>query len=370
MTYILDISCLDRYSSGAKQRFLSLYSELIRLNKKKKFVIFYTSFFEIKKIFKFSNVVFVRNPINQNNYLKKILSVIYIYIYIKLKYKNIKSIENFTLPFINTKNSITIFTIHDLRRIYFSSTFIGEFVFKNFFNYFFKKSNNVIVVSKAVKKEILRYFKNLNISVIYNTIELNTFKKLKKQDLEKIKKKYKLPKSFLLTVGHQEKRKNFLRLIKAISILKNDNPKIKLILVGQKADETDKIKKLINRLNLNSNISIYSDLNDFELKCFYKLSKLFVFPSVYEGFGIPLLESMASSKPMVMSNLNVFREITQNKYIYFDEYDPLSIANKIKFVLLNKNIQRKMIDYGKKRVNFFSLNTQKRYLIDFYNSLK
>ena len=96
------------------------------------------------------------------------------------------------------------------------------------------KSKNIIVVSKSVKNEILQYFKNLNISVIYNTIDLNDFKKIKNEESKKVKKKYKLPDNFILTVGHQEMRKNFLRLIKAISILKKEYPKIKLVLVGQK----------------------------------------------------------------------------------------------------------------------------------------
>ncbi len=369
MKYILDISCLDTYSSGAKQRILSLYSELIKTNKKKKFVIFYTSFEKIKDFLNFPNVHFVKNPINQNNYFKKLLSVIYVFIYIHLKFKKVKTIENFTLPFFNVKNIFSICTIHDLRRIHFSNFFLSKLAFKAFFYHFLNKSKNIIVVSKSVKNEMLQYFKNLNISVIYNTIDLNDFKKIKNEESEKVKKKYKLPDNFILTVGHQEMRKNFLRLIKAISILKKEYPKIKLVLVGQKADETQQIKQLIYELKLNSNIKIFSGLNDLELKCFYKLSKLFVFPSIYEGFGIPLLESMASNKPMVLSNLKVFREITQNQYVYFDEYDPLSIANKIKFVLKNKDLQEKMINYGKKRINFFSIKNQKKNINKLYRKI-
>ena len=64
-----------------------------------------------------------------------------------------------------------------------------------------------------------------------------------------------------------------------------------------------------------------------------------------------------------------FREITENRYLYFDEYDPLSIANKIKFVLMNKSIQDKMISYGKKRINYFSLHVQKKNLNKFYSNL-
>ena len=69
---------------------------------------------------------------------------------------------------------------------------------------------------------------------------------------------------------------------------------------------------------------------------------------------------MASDLPIVLSNSDVFREITESKYLYFDQYDPLSIANKIRFILNNKDLQKKMILYGRKRVKFFSTKIQKR----------
>ena len=78
---------------------------------------------------------------------------------------------------------------------------------------------------------------------------------------------------------------------------------------------------------------------------------------------------MVSSKPMALSNLEVFREITENKYIYFDPYDPLSIANNIKFILTNKNIQKKMIRYGQIRTKYFSVHNQKIKLDKLYNNL-
>ena len=181
-----------------------------------------------------------------------------------------------------------------------------------------------------------------------------------------IKKKYKLPKKFIITVGHQEKRKNYLRLIKAIKILKKNDKNIFLVIVGQKADETENIYNLVKSLNLNSNIKIFSNLNDFELRCFYKLADLFVFPSIYEGFGIPILESMAANTPMVISNTEVFREITLDQGAYFDPFDPLSIATKIKYVLSEKNLKNRLINFGKKRVKLFTLSSQKKNIIDLY----
>ena len=158
-------------------------------------------------------------------------------------------------------------------------------------------------------------------------------------------------------------------MIRAIKILNGNQQKLNLIIVGQKANETTNISKLIKDLNLSSRVKIFENLSDYELRCFYKLSNLFVFPSIYEGFGIPILESMASDIPLVLSDSEIFREITLNKYIYFDPYDPLSIATKIKYVLSDKNLVNNMISFGKRRVKMFTTANQSKNLIKFYKSI-
>ncbi len=369
MKYVLDVSCLDTYASGAKQRFLKLYSELIKSSKKKNFLIIYTSFNDVKNYFNYPNVTFKKNNFYQDSYLKKIISIFYVYFFIKLNSKKIKTAEYFTLPFFNPIKCKSIFTIHDLRRIHFSNTFYKKIVYKIFFKFFLNKANKIIVVSEAIKKEILHYFNNLKVKVIYNTIDPKLFLKISKRQINLIKKKYNLPSKFIIAVGHQEKRKNYLRLIKAIKILKNNDKNISLVIIGQKADETEKIYKLIDQLQLNSNITIFSNLDDLEVRCFYKLAEIFVFPSLYEGFGIPILESMAANTPMAISNTEVFREITLGQSIYFDPFDPLSIATKIKYVLSEKSVKQKLVNFGKKRMNTFTLNTQKKNIINLYRDL-
>jgi glycosyltransferase involved in cell wall biosynthesis len=369
MKFILDVSSLDMYASGAKQRFISLYSELIKNNKKKNFLIIYTSFDEVKKYFNYPNVSFKKNNFYQHNYFNKIISILYLYFFFFFNSKKIKTIEFFTLPFLSISNCKIIFTIHDLRRIYFSDFFVKKIAYKIFFKFFLKRADEIIVVSEAIKKEILKYFNNFKVKVIYNTIDLSLFEKISLKDIKIIKKKYNLPRKFIITVGHQEKRKNYLRLIKAVKILKKEEKNVFLVIIGQKADETKNIYKLIKSLNLNSNIKIFSNLNDFEVRCFYKLADLFVFPSIYEGFGIPILESMAANTPMTLSNTDVFREITLNQGVYFDPFDPLSIATKIKYVLSEKSIKNKLINFGKKRVKLFTLSSQKKNIINLYRSI-
>jgi glycosyltransferase involved in cell wall biosynthesis len=128
--------------------------------------------------------------------------------------------------------------------------FFKKFLLKYFFKFFISKADRIIVVSKAIKKEMIKYFGNLKISVIYNTINLEGYKKITSKDIQKIKKKFNLKSKFVLAVGHLEKRKNYLRLIRSIDILNKDKNDLKLIIIGQKANETIEINKIIKKLQV------------------------------------------------------------------------------------------------------------------------
>ena len=192
MYCVLDVSTLDTFSSGAKQRFVNIYRELIKHNKKKKFLIIYTTFNDIVKIFNFPNVKFLKNPISQDSYFKKILSVIYIFLCLKLKFSKLNSIEYFTLPFLSISPAKNVLTIHDLRRIYFSNNLISRWAFIAFFNFFIKQVQALLVVSEAMKKEISKNFKKIKIHVVYNCVDENLFKKIPKKTINLVKKKCKL----------------------------------------------------------------------------------------------------------------------------------------------------------------------------------
>ena len=100
-------------------------------------------------------------------------------------------------------------------------------------------------------------------------------------------------------------------------------------------------------MDLIGNVKILRNLSDFEVKCVYKLCNLFVFPSSYEGFGIPPLEAMAAGCPLVLSDIPVFREITENRGIYFSHDDSESIANSVEKVLSSSSDRARLIEYGK-----------------------
>ena len=161
--YVLDLSCLDSNSSGAKQRILSIYTNLVSLNKNIIFTLITTDINEFKKYFIFDNVIFKKNPFKQSNYFNKIISVFYVYCYLTFNKKKYHVVEHFTLPFIRIKNATNIITIHDLRKIYFSNFFIFKSIIKLIYKIFFISADKILVVSKTAKKELKSYFKKKKI---------------------------------------------------------------------------------------------------------------------------------------------------------------------------------------------------------------
>ncbi len=346
----LNATCFNHRSSGAKQRFIGIYIKLFKLMPDSTFIIYEPANYSLVNYFKgFENILFKKTPINSDSHISKIL-VGYFFWFKEFKKERFDIFEFFNLPLYHSSKFKSLMTIHDIRGAYSEYSFLGKLIYRSILKYAIKNSNQIITVSKFMKNDILKHHKNVNIKVIYNGISLENFKTLSKEDEEKIIKKIKIPENFILSVGHYEKRKNFLKLIDAFNKLYHDQKDLKLILVGNESNDKKKIINKINQLNLEKSVFLLEGLSDTEVKIIYRKAKLFVFPSLYEGFGIPILEAMISGCPIVLSNIDVFKEITQNNYPYFDPIDSDSISEYIKKYLNNSKERNKLINYGLNRV--------------------
>ena len=171
-----------------------------------------------------------------------------------------------------------------------------------------------------------------NITVVENGINRTTFKKISKQNIKIFKKENLSNFKFVFTVGHFEKRKNYINLVRSIKILRDKN--VQLIIAGNantKEEIKYKLQNLIYENKLNYRIKLFTNLNDDEIKWLYKNCELFIFPSTYEGFGIPILEAMVFEKKITLSNISPFKEVIKyQKNIFFNPNNPKDIANKIK----------------------------------------
>lgn len=368
MRIILNASCLNNRPSGARQRFIGIYNEFFKQNQNDDFVIYESADARMSSWFESAdNVSFVQTPLHSEKRLQKIAHGL-LYWPTVLKKERADIFECYHLPITKAPTGQTLLTIHDVRDLIFLSG-LDRIIYKNTLNYSFNKANHVITVSETMRQDILQYYPKLNISVIYNGIDTSKYSDISEEEATTFRDKYKLPDNFILSVGHFEHRKNYLKLIEAMACLQKMGTYTYLVIIGNESGQMSAVKEKIAALNLNDYVLIFSGLSDYDVRCFYKLCNLFVFPSAYEGFGIPILEAMAANCPMVLSDIPVFREITENKGVYFPYDDPQAIAETIEKTLTSPIECKRLIEYGKQRVLDFSFKNISNDLTNLYKSL-
>jgi len=362
----LNATCFNNRPSGAKQRFIGIYSNLFTRLKDDKFVIYEPVDCNISAWFgEFNNVTYIKTPLNsQHRYKKYLHGLLYWPRIFRLEKFDI--FETFSLPLIRSKTKLALLTIHDIRGIHQQDLWLKRFFHNMILKNSLKHADHVITVSNYMKNETLNHFPNTKVTVIYNGINTCEFVEETELRVDSVINKFKLSSEFILAVGHLEPRKNYHLLIKALKNLHSKGEFLHLLIIGNNSGELDSITQMVESLGLSEYVKILNGITDQELKVIYKLAKLFVFPSSYEGFGIPILEAMGSDCPLVVSDIPVFREIIGNKGVYFDYSDFESIANTIKDILASNNRRMDLIEYGTKRVKDFefieiSKNLQKLY---------
>ena len=256
------------------------------------------------------------------------------------------------IPIEGVKAKKIVTTVHDFSFILHKDFHPKERI-KYFENNFFKniiRSDMIVTGSEFSKQEILERldFKDDQIKVIYHGINHELFKIY--DDLEV---GFELPEKFIFSVGSIEPRKNLLGLLKAYNLLNDEIKKeYKLVLAGFKGWENDEIMNIINKNK--ENIIYLGFISDIELAKVYNLASCFVFPSFYEGFGLPVLEAMACGTPVICSNSSSLPEVGGNAVVYCDPYSIEDIENKIELVLKSDDLQEDMIAKGLERAKEFS----------------
>ena len=365
----LNATCLNDRPSGAKQRFVGIYGELIKRLPGSEFVIYEPSDCRVGDWFDWApNVTIKRTPLPSDGRIQRLFNGLH-YWGNALSQEEFDIFEAANLPLVRAPTGKTLLTIHDIRGMRPEFPMLERVAYKVFFERSLRAANHVVTVSEAMKSEILGFFPGVSISVICNGLDTQKFDDVADTDLISVRQKYALPENFLLAVGHFEKRKNYFRLVAAIARLREQGRSCSLVVVGNNSGERQAIKELVESVNLSGYVRFLSGLSDLEVRCVYKLCSLFVFPSSYEGFGIPILEAMAAGCPMVLSDIPVFREITQNKGVYFHHGDAQAIASAIETVMLSSHERERLVKYGNQRVQDFSFRGLAMQMEALYRSL-
>lgn len=277
-----------------------------------------------------------------------------------------------TLPLV--KNKPTVVTIHDLTLLkfpqYYPSGVRGKIKWQ-IQKISLKGVKAIITDSKNSKKDIEKIigFPKEKIFVVYLACG-KEFKKLKvKSSKSKVKEKYRLPDDFILYVGDLNWNKNVKGLIQAFKKLKVKS--LKLVLVGEafvnpELLEAKEIKRMIKEWQLEDKILILGFIPTRDLVAIYNLATLYVQPSFYEGFGLPVLEAMSCGCPVLSSNQASLPEVGERAVEYFNPYKKKELVEKLFFLLSNKEKLKELSIKGLKQAKKFfwkktALETKKIY---------
>lgn len=274
-----------------------------------------------------------------------------------LKNSRSKSVFHFTHQYMGISCKFlprSVITVHDIFIITYHSphnVLVHKLLEKSV--YYSHKAMCTIAISKFTKEEIEKTFPNVrwNIKIIPYGIDHKLFKRRKKKRSRKI---LNLPLSsyIVLHVGSEQKRKNIPTLIKTFKLLSNDIDNLLLLRIGEKTSE---IETLIKRLKLEDKILYIPFVDERMITYYYSAADVLVFPSVYEGFGFPLLEAMACGCPIVTNNSTAIPEVVGNAAITVkNPYSPKEYSNAVKEILRNKKLRKKLIRNGLRRASKFS----------------
>lgn len=273
------------------------------------------------------------------------------------------------LPFgIKLCNVKTIVTIHDLIFIRYPNLY--SFIDRKVYFFKFKKAaqnaNLIIAISEQTKKDIVNFL-NIDqdkVKVIYQGCQ-DVFKKQYSEDKKKaVIIKFNLPYKFVLNVGTLEERKNAFTIVKAVKRCNVD-----LVLIGKETKYSKKIKDFIKSNHLENRVHFLKGVSSEELAIIYQLSSVFVYPSIFEGFGIPIIEALYSRTPVITNCNGVFPEAGGPNSIYIEPFDETALENSINLVLTDKVLADKMRDEGEKFVQKFNDDKIAKQFMEVYLSL-
>jgi glycosyltransferase involved in cell wall biosynthesis len=350
----LNGTCFNDRPSGAKQRFIGIYRDLAPRLHQVEFVVFAPSDCRMEEWFSgIPNIQIRVTPIPSEGTVGKFIHSSFFWPR-TLASEKFDLFEGFHLPFPRPPTGKSILTVHDIRRLHDNWNWPERFAFRYAFGRAVKNADLIVTVSESMKQEIQGFYSHTPIQVIPNG--LNAFESEQPSDAacEVFRNKFGLPRVFILAVGHLEQRKNYPNLIEAIGKLRTIVAPVFLVIVGNDSGERSRLEAQIAVQRLSQQIRVLSGLSDFEVRCAYSLCSLFVFPSTYEGFGIPILEAMAAARPMALSDIPVFREITEGRSAYFSSSDPQDMARVIAGVLSSHQEQTRLIEYGRERVRAYA----------------
>jgi glycosyltransferase involved in cell wall biosynthesis len=264
----------------------------------------------------------------------------------------------------------TVVTIHDLIFLRYPQYYkpadrkIYEMKFRNAC----KNADKIIAISEQTKRDIIHYFgtDEAKIEVVYQSCDPSFAQQYTTDHLNTIRSTYHLPEKFLLNVGTIEDRKNLMLIVKALSEIPET---VKLVVIGKETPYTLKVKKYLAEHQLENRVLFLKDIPFSDLPAIYQLAKIFIYPSEFEGFGIPVLEALNAGVPVIAATGSCLEEAGGPASLYVSPTDPKALTTAVNKVLQDPNLSNNMITAGKLHAAQFKENAHAENLMRIYKNL-
>lgn len=271
--------------------------------------------------------------------------------------------------------SPTVISIMDLAYIHYPQMFKKSDLYqlKHWTEYSVRNAKRVVTISTSTKSDIIKQYDIASDKVIVVYPGIKNVASIKHQALSmnELKEKYNVSGKFILFVGTLQPRKNIERLVEAFKIVASSKENavegkkdLTLVIIGKKGWLYEDMLAAPKKFEVEDRVKFLEFVPDEDLPSFYKVAECFVLPSLYEGFGLPVLEAMKYGCPVIASNISSLPEVGGAAALYVDPYNIGDITKKIESVLDNPSQRKKMIEEGYKQVKKFSWEKSAEKVLD------
>jgi glycosyltransferase involved in cell wall biosynthesis len=230
----------------------------------------------------------------------------------------------------------------------------------------------VLTVSESSKRDILRFvgIPADKIDVIPNAFDERFSVEPGEEDVVRVRERYQLQDEFVLYAGNVKPHKNLERLIEAFRLVRDRGlDHVKLVVIGDQISKYAALRRAVHRHQLHQYVRFLGYVSEETLAVMYRLAAVFVFPSLYEGFGLPPLEAMASGTPVVTSNVSSLPEVAGDAALLINPYEPAAIADAMYRVLTDEPLRRSLREKGLRRAAQFSWEASARRVREIYQEV-
>jgi len=267
----------------------------------------------------------------------------------------------------------TVVTIHDLAHEHFPEFFhpLEVVRMKKLVRWTAKRARHILTVSEFSAADIATRFQlpREKITVAYQAASPDFHPRDKQLCQEHLARNYGVRAPFILYVGRIQARKNLPRLVEAYARVRGQGADVSLVMVGKKDWQSERLLEKIRELGLESGVLFPGFVPFDDLPLFYNAAEAFVFPSFFEGFGLPVIESMASGAPTITSFGSSLEEVAGEGALLIDPAETGSIAAALEKVLGDRELRERLSAAGVRRANQFKRDELARKTLDVYRSL-